>query len=429
MTTMTSARPGAENASAPGQQQLRSILVTTDGTDISDGAFLAASLLADAVGARVRVLSVLEPQPLIVPSAEAIAPPVDLSESYAMRRHSAVREQLERVVGVSTTWPTEIRFGRPATVIAETAREYGADLIVTGLNYHNAVARLLGGDTPLQITKLADVPLLAVPRDFVRLPQTIVVAVDLSPSSVRAAEAAAPLLKDATALHLVHAKQRVDVPMEVWTGWEREYEEAERSAFAAVTAALRPPRDLTPTTVTLTGTPAREVIHYAEAKHADLIVAGHSRRSILERMLGGSVAARLYRGSRCAILIVPDTTPKAAGQPKLLGQTESVRDPKKWPPLFREFTHRNTARRATLEIDDLELGAQAEARDYPFLGVDYDPYAETVEIMLGDLPPGPRHLTHVVIKPTSVDVLRGPDGRDRVLHIGREGGQTLLTLG
>ena len=86
------------------------------------------------------------------------------------------------------------------------------------------------------------------------------------------------------------------------------------------------------------------------------------------------------------------------------------------------------ARRATLEVDDKELGAQAEARDYPFLGVDYDPNDGTVEVMLGDLPPGRRHLTHIVSKPLSVDVLRGPDGKDRVLHILREGGQTLVTL-
>lgn len=152
------------------------------------------------------------------------------------------------------------------------------------------------------------------------------------------------------------------------------------------------------------------------------------RRSLLDRLLGGSVAARLYRGAPCAILIVPDTTPQSAGRPEFLGHTESVRDPARWPALFREFTYRNTARRATLEIDDLELGAQAEARDYPFLGVDYDPRDRKVEVMLGDLPPGPRHLTHVVAKPTSVDVLRGPDGRDRVLHIAREGGQTLVTL-
>lgn len=427
MTSMTSTTPAGGNALDVGQQ-LGTILVTTDGSASADGAFWAANLLGESTGAIVRVLSVLEPQTIVVPSPEALATPVDLSESFAERRLTAVRDQLHRVVGSKAPWPMEIRFGRPAEVIAEVARAQGASLIVTGLNHHNPLERMLGGDTPIQIGKVADVPVLAVPPSFNKMFRNVVIGVDLTGSSVRAAEAARPLLRYATTIHLVHVKQRIDVPMEVWTGWEREYEEAARESFAEVTAALALPPDLSATATTLTGTPAHEIIRFAQGKRADLIIAGHSRRSFLDRLLGGSVATRLYRGAPCAILIVPDTTPRSGSRPGLLGQTESVRDPLRWPALFREFTYRNAMRRATLEIDDKELGAQAEARDFPFLGVDYDPHDRTIEVMLGDQPPGLRHLTHVVSKPLAVDVLRGADGKDRVLHIAREGGQTLVTL-
>ena len=428
MTTATSTKPGADGKAAASGQQIASMLVTTDGSATADGAFWAANLLAEATGAIVRVLSVVEPQPVVIPSPEALATPVDLSESFAARRRTAVQDQLHRVVGVKAPWPIEVSFGRPAAVIAEAARSQSAGLIVMGVNHHNPLARLIGGDTPLQVAKIADVPVLAVPASFTKLFRNIVVAVDLTSSSVRAAEAARPLLRYATTVHLVHVKPRVDVPMEVWTGWEREYEEAERESFEAVTAALELSRDLVPVTTTLRGTPAQEIVRFAQAKQAHLIISGHSRRSFIDRLLGGSVATRLYRGTPCAILIVPDTSPNSAARPEFIGHTESVREPSRWPALFREFTYRNMARRATLEVDDKELGAQAEARDYPFLGVDYDPNDGTVEVMLGDLPPGRRHLTHIVAKPLSVDVLRGPDGKDRVLHILRDGGQTLVTL-
>jgi nucleotide-binding universal stress UspA family protein len=429
MTTAILTKPGAGDAYAAAvPQQMGPILVTTDGTTTADGAFWAASLVADPTDASVHVLSVLEPQSLVLPSPEALATPIDLSQSFAARRYTTVLRQVERVVGVGTKWPTEVRIGQPAAVIAAAAGEYGAGLIVTGLNHHNPLERLVGGDTPLQIAKLADMPLLAVPPEFTAFPRTVVVAVDLTASSIRAAEAARPLLRDATTLYLVHVKPRIDLPVEIWTGLDHEYEEAKREAFASATAALELPPDLLAQPTTLTGTPAREIVRFAQAKGADLIIAGHSRRSFLDRMLGGSVAARLYRATPCAVLIVPDAMAKSAARPRFLGYTESVRDPAQWPALFREFTYRNTARRATLEIDEGELGAQAEARDYPFLGVDYDPRDGTVEVMLGDFPPGPRHLTHVVAKPIAVDVLRDPDGKDRVLHIARDGGQTLVTL-
>src|SRR5512145_29415 len=161
MTTTTStSRPGVEGAFASGQERIGAILVTTDGSTSADGAFCAANLLAEATGASVRVLSVLEPQPVVVPSPDALATPVDLSESFAERRRTAVADQLTRVIGAATPWPTDVRFGRPAAVIAEVARAQGAGLIITGLNHHNPLERLLGGDTPLQIGKLADIPVL-----------------------------------------------------------------------------------------------------------------------------------------------------------------------------------------------------------------------------------------------------------------------------
>jgi universal stress protein E len=431
MTPTTPTSPKTESAyGAPAVDVPGPILVASDGSPSAGGAFAAARLLASATGADVHALSVLEPVPLIVPSAEALMSPVDLSASFVERRRRRLDDQLAQVGDASAGWDMEVRFGRPAATIAEMARARNAGLIVTGLNHHDLLERLFAGDTPVQVARLADAPVLAVPPGFARLPRTVVVAVDLTPSSVRAAAAAHPLISDATAVYLVHVKPQYDLPTEVWTAWDREYEELEREAFTEVTAALALPADIgtVATTLSSAGNPAKELLQFAKSVGAELIVTGHSHRSFADRILGGSVASRLYRGATCAILIVPGARSTPATRPRQLGSTESVNDPSRWSAMFRAFNERNTARYVTLEVDDAELGAQAEARDYQLLGVDYDPHDRSVEIMLGDFPPGRRHLTHVVTKATSVDVLRDPDGRDRVLHIAREGGQTLVTL-
>jgi nucleotide-binding universal stress UspA family protein len=430
-TTSTSSGPGLEaRYGTRARDGAGPILVASDGSASADGAFVAAKLLAAATSAGVQVLSVLEAVPLIVPSAEALVSPVDLSASFEERRRHTLNDQMARVGTAGASWNADVQFGRPAAMIAEVARARQVRLIITGLSHHDLLERLFAGDTPVQVARLADAPVLAVPPGFARLPRTVVVAVDLTSSSVRAAAAARPLIAEATTVYLVHVEPRYDLPTEAWTAWDREYEELEGDAFAQVRAALELPADIGIVTTTLSsiGNPAKEVLRFAESVGADLIVAGHSHRSLADRILGGSVASRLYRGATCAILIVPDARPTPAVRPRSLGSTESVDDPSQWPALFRTFNDRNTARRVTLEVDDAELGAQAEARDYPLLGVDYDPSDGSVEIMLGDFPPGRRHLTHVVRKAVSVDVLRDPDGKDRVLHISREGGQTLLTL-
>jgi hypothetical protein len=81
-----------------------------------------------------------------------------------------------------------------------------------------------------------------------------------------------------------------------------------------------------------------------------------------------------------------------------------------------------------LEVDDPEIGSQAEVTDYPFLGADFDRQTGRVEIMLGDAEPDGRHLTHSTSGVTSVDVLVDANNKDAVLRLAHGSGQTLLTF-
>ena len=62
------------------------------------------------------------------------------------------------------------------------------------------------------------------------------------------------------------------------------------------------------TTAVVVGAPANEIVRYAEAHHADVIVLGSHGHGLVRRFLLGSVADKLVRQAPCAVLVVPHRT-------------------------------------------------------------------------------------------------------------------------
>ena len=58
------------------------------------------------------------------------------------------------------------------------------------------------------------------------------------------------------------------------------------------------------TTEILEGSPAEEIVKYAEKKGIDLIVMGTSGKSGIDRILLGSVAEKVSRRAQCPVLLV-----------------------------------------------------------------------------------------------------------------------------
>jgi hypothetical protein len=147
----------------------------------------------------------------------------------------------------------------------------------------------------------------------------------------------------------------------------------------------------------------------------------------------GGLATQLLRGSTCSVLVIPQ--PKAhraaefgVGAPTKSMQTLALTDRAKWSNQLAEFSIRNKGRPAALEIDDTQLGAQAQVTDFPFLGADYDRTDDRVAIMLGNPSGSTSHLTHSIAAPSSLDILEDGDGKALALRVGDEGGQALLTF-
>lgn len=431
MTTPVAAAGAASLKTPASNAPRRPILVATDGAAASDPALRAAGLLAERLDAPVRVVSVVPPEQLLLPTPNGVAfPTMPVAELVANRR-DLVHDVLARITGSEQAWPLDVRHGGVALETADAVRETNAQLVVTGLRHRGPVARLLRGETPLAILNEAHVPVLVVPEAGEDLPRRVLVAVDVGDASVDAACFARPLVAGAEAVYLVHVQSQLDVaPPTMEPAMAPAYRSALQHAFDRVAAALELAPSVHVESKVFVGNVAWELLDFAELAKVDLIVTGHRRRPLIERVLSGGTAKRLFHGTATWLLMVPEDGRLRGHMAMASPEDETnrwLRDRAMWPTFLDEFTRRNAGRLAELEVGDY-LGVQTVVAGYPLLGMDYEPDGARVDVMLGDAAGTERHLRHTVRYARTLEVHRGPDGRDLTLRISDRLGETLLTL-
>ena len=277
------------------------LIVATDGREQSDGAVRAGALLARN-GHAWRVITVAS-------SFSIPSPELDLqvaAEAVSALRDTQLRsveEQVKKILGERATVAMEVRDGRPADVIARTAAEANASLIVAGLGRHKVIDRLLGDETALQLVRAANTPVLAVASDFTP-PRTTVVGLDFSENSVHAAQLALRFVgRGATVFILNVAPQ--DSILSAVTGGRAAYEEHSLAALAHLAEQLEVPPGVHVQPVIRQGDPGMRILEYATETRASMIAIGTRGEGIVSRMLVGSVATKVIRGSSVAVLTLP----------------------------------------------------------------------------------------------------------------------------
>ena len=283
------------------------LLLASDGSPAMDATIGMAQLIAQRDQATVRVVTAVEPLPMVTPEGNLpLVPEIEASRHEALERH--VREQLSRCApGASSFWTVEQIDGRPDATIVRMAREAKADLIVLGLGEHGMIDRWFGGETALRVLRLVQTPVLAVAPSAAALPARVIAATDFSATSEHALDAALPLLGEGAKLSLVHVVPR-DISMGVWPAWDDAYENAVRASFAELRKRIRIPASVAAEDVILYGDPANELLDQAERVQADLIVTGtHGHGAVAAAMLG-RVSTKLIRGARCSVFAVPPET-------------------------------------------------------------------------------------------------------------------------
>jgi len=284
------------------------ILLATDGTGESGSSVVAARLLADHLGVPLEVVSVLEPQ--VVYSVALGGTPMFLPEGDDLRRTDrarAVQGFVARFSGGATPPPMHIRFGTIADEIAQVARERSATMIVVGAAPHRRVSRIIGGERAVHVLRSADIPVLSVPPGFSALPRNVVVAVDFSPASVRAAQAALLVLAERGTLTLLHVLSPLLGDATHRTVGGRSSVAAVQTCFARLREELRRyvTGPLTIETRIRTDDDIDGIVSTASGMEADLVAIGTHGPSMLERIFVGSVASSVVHAAPQAVLAVP----------------------------------------------------------------------------------------------------------------------------
>ena len=401
------------------------VIVATDGREQSDAALVAGGILAGTSDA-LRVVTVLKPMPVVTPEAQIpVSPAFDTARRAEAKR--AVRDEMRRVWQDGEKADVELWDGDPATTIARMAHESNAAMIVAGLGRHNVMDRLFGDETALRLIRVAAVPVLAVSGKFTRAPSRIVVAIDFSETSLRAARLALDVATSSATIYLAHVAPR-DATLYDWSGGGSSYKQDAGEALQRMREQLRVPSGMIVQRVLLQGDPATELLAFATSVNADLIATGSHGHGFVARMLIGSVTTRILRCSTCSVLTVPHAAAMTRVRTSIEPPVVVSLDRPDWSKELDEFTRRNLGRRGALEVDDPELGAQAQEHDYPLLGASYDHHDGRVELMFGELGDVQRHLTRGIGGVSGIDILANDRGRDLALRIEHGAGQTLLTF-
>lgn len=282
------------------------ILVATDGAIAGDSAFRAASAIAAKLSAVVEVIVVVDPLPVLVPEPSILLQPLVASPELLAANRDRIISRISPLAPPDLEWHVDVEYGRPSTEVTDNAHARHAQLIVMGLVHHNAVDRILDGDTALEVVRKAHVPVLIASPDWKELPRRAVFAVDFSIQSMNAARAGLRLLGDGAAIVLAHVRPTVTV-FDGMGIWEEEYEQVATKELGRFAEALNAPSGIRVEQAMLSGSPSPALLNLAETTDADIVVAGTRGAGLMQRLLVGSVATRLMHHSTRSLLIVPDS--------------------------------------------------------------------------------------------------------------------------
>ena len=303
------------------------ILLATDGTAQSTGAFAAAvciaaggTLRADRVSKLpVRVVAVCDAVPIVSPGV-----PHDDVEGRRAEMLTSALAQVRYNVADTSNWRVDVLSGLPAPTIAVAAAEAKASLVVLGVGRHQILDRVFGSETALRVMRVCSVPVLAVPQNWIGVPRHVLVAVDFGPASLRAARTAMRIIPSGGVVCFAHVASNNGLP-DCGEGLAELYRNNLNEEFDRFVEAVGVPDDVTVARTRLYGDTAPALLKWASTNSVDMIVTGTHGANAFTRLIVGSVASQLVRGAHCAILVA-----SAPRRDKLENDMDELRSRPSW---------------------------------------------------------------------------------------------------
>ena len=245
-----------------------------------------------------------------IPEAAMVAVALEAELRDPERRavqEAEMKSVLHLDTGDTAKWPFSIEVGSVASGVVEQAQNRGAELILMGLNRHAALGRAIGRDTVREVMAMGGIPVLAVRDTLTGLPKRIVVAVDFSRASIRAAKLARRLVDDGGEMQLLFVEPGLlDAGAESAEGLRLIQNKGVEAAFSELLAELEGDGTVRISTSVLKGgSPPAEIMKFCENSRPDLIAVGSQRHRFLDRLLLGSTARAIAADGRWSVLITP----------------------------------------------------------------------------------------------------------------------------
>ena len=280
------------------------ILLATNGSAEATAALRFASAYAAREELLLRILTVLEPLPILPAQPSGITYAMTIERERGDAILQSVREQLATLATAPRSL-TSLLVGNPGATIADAAREWNAQYIVVGAGRHGTLDRLLSGDTVARILRRAAAPVIAVPSTSTELPRIGVVGIDFGVASLTAARRAASLIGSGV-LHVLHVRPEIDIPATDPGAWSEIYQLGASALMTKLTTDLETEfPELQVETAFDRGHAPTMLLAYADRVHADLIAVGQHGHGVVDRFLFGSVAQEMVRSAHCTVVVTP----------------------------------------------------------------------------------------------------------------------------
>ncbi|MBF0267290.1 MAG: universal stress protein [Alphaproteobacteria bacterium] len=266
------------------------ILVSSDGSEFSEGAVRLAIAVGVKSGAKLFAMTMVKTNP----EYETIAPQLVAQKAAESRAHLESVVARAKEAGIACE-PILCHGDEPSRETIDAARKVNADLIVMGRRGRRGLARLMVGDATVKVIGKGPCSVLVVPQASQMWTSRILLATDGSRFSDAAAVTASMVAKCChTAVSVVTAL----VPSHN----EKRQQEG-RDSVAKIVAYLRD-QGIEAEGEALPGEPDQVIVEAAQRKAAGLIITGTHGRTGFDKVLVGSVSERVIGKTACPVLVV-----------------------------------------------------------------------------------------------------------------------------
>lgn len=288
------------------------LLIATDLSERAERAEARAALLAREQGSAVAELMTVREKEEAAILARIMNAPVEATTALAT-------EHAERVLAFRASLLNDnyglhcsvrVRFGTPASEIIAGAEALKADLIVMGAHGGNFFSDLVLGNTVDKVTRISKTPVLIVKNQPQKPYQHVLVPVDFTEDSRRAAQAALAIAPtaDVTFLHVFEVPfegkmQYANVSTDIVNHYRLQAYEDGRTRLNAFIDDLAPGERHIQRLIEF-GLPGPTVRERAKTHRPDLVAVGKHGKSGFAELLLGSVTRDTIEQTDCDVLVV-----------------------------------------------------------------------------------------------------------------------------